>query len=126
MLGPALSGQDIGEHNNDPFLSHLFSVDRTGTDPLPLTSALAELPTFTPTAGVSTGLDLLAAAASAPSWGHHTSGRDEARPTAGEIGLNRPGPFNPTATLTPKVAITILEPEYVEMSEVTMDTPSRA
>ena len=64
---------------------------------------------------------MLAAAAS--SLGHHTSSRDEARPTVGEIGLNRLGPFNATAMLTPKVAKKILELEYVEMSDITLDAP---
>ena len=48
----------------------------------------------------------------------------------GNVGLNKPGPFNPAATLAPKVAKKILELDFVEMAEVTIDavpepTPGR-
>ena len=85
----------------------LCSADRMGSDTHShaTTSALADLPTFTPTAGFHTGLDLLAAAASSSS-----GDRPMARPTSGELGLTKPGPFNPAASLAPKVAKKILGP----------------
>ncbi len=42
----------------------------------------------------------------------------------GSGGLNKPGPFNPAATLAPKVAKKILELDFVEMAEV-KPTPGR-
>ena len=85
-----------------------------GSDSHATTSALADLRIFTPTAGFHTGLDLLAAAVSSSS-----GDRPMARPTSGELGLTKPGPFNPAAS---KVAKKILDLDFVEMSEVTMDT----
>ncbi len=75
--------------------------------------ALAEMPTFRPTSGC----DFLAAAASAG------NADDTAGHSTGAAHLNKPGPFNPVATLAPKVAKKVLELEFVDMSEVTMDTP---
>ncbi len=75
--------------------------------------ALAEMPTFRPTSGC----DLLAAAASAG------NADDTAGHSTGAAHLNKLGPFNPVATLAPKVAKKALELEFVDMSEVTMDTP---
>ncbi len=85
---------------------------------LPTLSALEGLPTFTPSAGSHTGLELLAAAASAPSA---TGDGPTVLQHKGDIGLNKPGPFNPAATLAPKVAKKILDLEFVEMAEVTID-----
>ncbi len=75
--------------------------------------ALAEMPTFRPTSGC----DFLAAAASAG------NADDTAGHSTGAAHLNKPRPFNPVATLAPKVAKKVLELEFVDMSEVTMDTP---
>ncbi len=77
--------------------------------------AHTRLPTFTPSAGaVSTGLELLAAAASST-----VSAGDaptiQVKP--GNYVLNKPGPFNPVATLAPRVAKNILELDFVEMAE---------
>ncbi len=80
--------------------------------------ALAELPTFTPTPGSGSGLDLLAAAAAKDGWVDDASGRN-----TGITPLSKMGPFNPAATLAPKVAKKVLGLEFVEMSEVTMDAP---
>ncbi len=82
-------------------------------------STLAGLPIFTPSAGPpSTGLELLAAAAS-------NSAVSDDPPTIrvepGDLGLNKPGPFNPAASLAPKVAKKILELDFVEMADVTID-----
>ncbi len=85
---------------------------------LPTLSALEGLPTFTPSADSHTGLELLAAAASAPSA---TGDGPTVLQHIGDIGLNKPGPFNPAATLAPKVAKKILDLEFVEMAEVTID-----
>ena len=81
----------------------VYSADRMGSDSHShaTTSALADLPTFTPTAGFHTGLDMLASAASSSS-----GDRPMARHTSGELGLTKPGPFNPAAPLAPKVAWT--------------------
>ena len=99
----------------------VYSADRMGSDSHShaTTSALADLPTFTPTAGFHTGLDMLASAASSSS-----GDRPMARPTSGELGLTKPGPFNPAAPLAPKVAMNILGLDFVEMSEVTMPEPA--
>ena len=69
-----------------------LDADLTGTDSLPLFSVPAELPTFTPTAGVDIDLNLLAAAASVE---RHAAGRSGSRLTAGEAALNRPTPSIP-------------------------------
>ena len=96
-------------------------ADHSGTDPP--SDTLAELPIFIPTARANTGLDLLAAAASGK-----PSATSQSIPPwiAGITPLNRAGPFNPAATLAPKVAKKVLELEFVDMSEVTMDTVQSA
>lgn len=83
---------------------------------------LPTLPLFTPSPGITSGLDMLAAAASA-SAGH-------TQPAAGTTTegnllvpavLTRQGPFNTAATLLSKVVRRILDLEFVEMSEVCID-----
>ncbi len=88
---------------------------------LPQADTLSHLPTFTPTTSTATlGLDLLAAAThplpSIPT--PHMLGsmlQAETRP------LTAQGPFNPTAALPAKVVKKILDLEFVEMAEVSLD-----
>ena len=62
-----------------------------------------------------TGLDLLAAVAAGSPSGTSSSG-----PKPGPL-LFGPGPHNPAATISGKVAKRILDLEFVEISEVTLD-----
>ena len=71
------------------------------------------MPTFNPSG--SSGLDLLAAAASATPQGP-TPTATIAPPSVGQ-----PGPFNLAASLPPKVVKKILDLEFVEMAELTTD-----
>lgn len=84
--------------------------------PLTLTSsapAVPLLPTFTPACPPQPGLDLLAAATSAiPDAPHATSIK---------VGITQPGPYNPAASLPSKVVKKILDLEFVEMTEITLD-----
>ncbi len=88
---------------------------------LPQANALSHLPTFTPTTSTATlGPNLLAAATqplpSIPT--PHMLGsmlQAETRP------LTAQGPFNPTAALPAKVVKKILDLEFVEMAEVSLD-----
>ena len=79
-------------------------------------------------ARINSALDLSAAAATAgssPSLLTPAVGLEPPRPA-----ITDPGPFNPAASLSPKVVKRILELEFVEMSEMTVDddtpqTPGR-
>lgn len=86
-----------------------------GVPPLPAT-----LPVFTPE-GSNAGLHLLASVASASTSTESrsvTPQQDFRVPTAG---LSQQGPYNPAAVLPPKVAKKVLELEFVEMSEISLD-----
>ena len=67
------------------------------------------------------GLQLLAAAATAAQG----KGKAKPKPPAAPTSLLRaPGPYNPAASLPPKIVKKLLELEFVEMSELTInDTP---
>ena len=83
-------------------------------------SSLPSVPVFTPApTTIHSGLDLLAPAATAG------SSLSLPTPTVGleppQPAITAPGPFNPAASLPPKVAKCILELEFVEMSEMTVD-----
>lgn len=84
---------------------------------MPDTARLPQMPLFSPSTTASTGLELLAAAASSA---QPTSHQKHARPTQCH-GLSTPGPYNPAASLPPKVVKKILDLEFVEMSELTAD-----
>jgi hypothetical protein len=71
------------------------------------------LPLFSPEQSAANGLGLLAAAAAA---------KDETA-LASSL-LSKPGPFNPAASLASKVLKRILDLDFVEMSEVTVDDMS--
>ena len=84
------------------------------------------LPTFTPSSGAAThhaGLDLLASAALT----HPLTSTGNPPPAhAGGLvppsgALSSQGPYHPAAVLPPKVAKKILDLEYVEMSEISLD-----
>ena len=87
---------------------------------MPSASSLPTVPVFMPApTTIHSGLDLLARAATAGSY------LSLLTPTAGSEppwpAVTAPGPFNPASSLSPKVVKCILELEFVEMPEVTVD-----
>lgn len=80
-------------------------------------SALATLPLFSPSHPGSSGLDMLAAAASATD----TALCPTAGAALGPLPLTSKGPFNPAAALSTKVVKRILDLEFVEMTELTIE-----
>ena len=86
-----------------------------GLGEMPDLSQLPVLPTFTPSPTAS-GLDILAAAAASNRVG---SGVTTPWPIAAP--LTSPGPYNPAASLSPKVVKKILDLEFIEMSELRGD-----
>ena len=79
---------------------------------------LPTLPTFTPAAGPSPGLDLLAAAAS----DHSSAGTSgSGAPAIPRLALHSTGPYNAAASLPPKAVKKIMSLEFVEMSELQGD-----
>ena len=83
-----------------------------------LNSANLPLLTFSASGPVS-GLDILAAAAASSSQSAPATLATAPPPLA--TSLNVPGPYNPAASLPPKVAKKILNLEFVEMSELRAD-----
>ena len=76
---------------------------------------------LTPAAG-SPGLDLLAkVAASAGTQDHNPNTGEAPRTLAAMQQLHTPGPFNPLAVLPGKVIKKILNLEFVEMAEISLD-----
>ena len=83
------------------------------------TSLPATLPTFSRAGGSTAGLNLLASAAQlVPPPTSVTGTPATLTPT---LGLLFKGPYNPAAVLPPKVAKKILDLEFVEMSEISLD-----
>ena len=81
---------------------------------MPSLDALPPLPMFTGAQPGPSGLDLLASAATAK---HH-----QQPPVASGIArLTGPGPYNPAASLPPKIVKKILDLEFVEMAELKAD-----
>lgn len=74
------------------------------------------MPVFAP-ATPQSGLDVLAAAATATASRPNASLIDTTRPPAGA----GPGPYNPAASLPPKVVKRILNLEFVEISDLRAD-----
>ena len=73
------------------------------------------MPTFSPGAGATPGLDLLAAAAGLPTW--------KAPPMpATMLGITSKGPYNPAASLPTRIVKRILELDFMEMAEVSYDS----
>ena len=90
---------------------------------MPPPSALPPIPLFSPDAAGGGGLELLAAAAATAS-AQTTSknlGTSQPRTSLTQQGLNSRGPFNPAASLSTRVVKRILELEFVDMAEVTVD-----
>ncbi len=98
-------------------LSHPNVYAAAGT--APTGAALAATPTFTPGPTAATGLDLLAAAVAATTTPGGQAPLTLAIP--GPHPLAQRGPYNPAAVIPAKVARKILELEFMEMSEVTLD-----
>ena len=89
------------------------SGEALGDQPDP--ASLPPLPTFVPTGGTpASGLDALTTVTD-----HPPKAGDQPRAPQGS--LHRPGPYNPAATLPPKVVRKILALEFVEMSELRGD-----
>ena len=78
------------------------------------------MPTFDPTGGAHSGLDVLASAAAQQSQKeeHQLVSTDG---SAGSRSLQSRGPYNPAATLPPKVVKKIMALEFVEMAELRAD-----
>ena len=76
---------------------------------------LPSMPTFMPTPAAAQGLELLAAAAAA------SSSKDPSS-TIPAHSLARSGPFNPATSLPAKLVRRILDLEFVEMSEISVDS----
>ena len=94
-------------------LPHTHPCSHHALDTAPR-SSLQAMPLFSPEQGSSHGLNLLAAAAATEKSGAEL-------PDASLSLLTKPGPFNPAASLGPKVVKRILDLEFVEMAEVTVD-----
>ena len=79
---------------------------------MPSASSLPTVPVFTPApTTIHSGLDLLASAATAGGYSSlltPAAGFEPPRPA-----VTAPGPFNPAASLSPKVVKCILELEFV-------------
>ena len=78
---------------------------------MPDPADLPPLPTFTVSGAANSGLDLLAVAAS-------TATSNPCLPAAA---LTTAGPYNPAASLPPKVVKKVLDLEFVEMTELRAD-----
>ena len=94
-------------------LSYLFLAGSDSQAPAqtaqqPIIDAPSMLPLFSPGLGAAHGLDMLAAAAANKSQAQTTDA-----PTMPL--LAKPGPFNPAASLAPKVVKRILDLDFVEM-----------
>lgn len=79
---------------------------------VPPSSSLSEMPTFNPSQGDTSGLELLAADAASSSV--PTSSPAPTTATQGQS-LMALGPFNPAAMLPTKLVKKILDLEFVEM-----------
>ena len=89
----------------------------------PATPLPPSLPTFTPAGSIpsSSGLSLLASVATGTLKKPRTV--DTKGSTTPAIHLYSKGPYNPAALLPTKVAKKILDLEFVEMAEITLDDP---
>ena len=106
---------------------HYPSMDHNGHYLFLCTGTLSDgvlaMPIFHPSPAAASGLDLLAAAAAATPT-HMTN------PATTTSLVSAPGPFNPAASMPMKVVKRILDMEFVEMSEISIDddttqTPGR-
>ena len=95
--------------------SSLTGPHTTERGSVPDPSRLSGVPTFTPSGGAPSGLEVLAAAAMADHTMPSSAAEDGLR------ALHRPGPYNPSAAVPPKVAKKLLALDFVEMSELRAD-----
>ena len=79
-------------------------------------SVMGSIPTFSPVNVSESGLDLLAAAAAASTVNPSIGG---VLPTLSQI--TKSGPYNPAAAIPARIVKRILELDFVELSEITMD-----
>ena len=96
--------------------SLFLTAGHSATDP----THLPPLPTFSPAVGSASGLDILAAATMGQPSLNNT------RPTTSDgaalpASLHSAGPYNPAASLPPKVVKKTLALEFVEMAELRGD-----
>lgn len=86
---------------------------------MPDPAQLPLVPTFDPAHGATNpgGLELLAAAAVSP----HIPPGDTTDLAAVAAAINKPGPYNPAATLPSRIVKRILDLEFVEMAELKGD-----
>ena len=115
-------------HSPAPLLHPTYpSPCITGHSISTMASTLSSFPLFSPSSR-SSGLDLLAAAASAANQHNITPKPAAPRPSHS---LHTAGTYNPAASLPPKVVKKILDLEFVEMSDISIiddelsQTPSR-
>ena len=90
------------------------STDAGGDGDLHLAGDLPTLPLFDPGTSIADGHRILADAVA-------TAKGKSRLPQAPMPLLTQPGPFNPAASLSTKVVKKILDLEFVEMSEITID-----
>ena len=89
--------------------------------PSPTPSTLGQIPTFNHSPATTTGLQLLAAAAASAPAPATAPPTPQSTASEGTFGLASPRPFNPTASLPPKLVKKILELDFVKMAEVSVD-----
>ena len=92
-----------------------------GLGVMPHPTQLPTIPTFNPTGGTTSGLDVLASAALQQSTVEGLHPTVPAEGGTSRQSLHNRGPYNPAATLPPKVVKKILALEYVEMVELRAD-----
>ena len=115
---PPLSSEGV---QCSPLLGPQVPQDRGWASYLHLPSTI---PHFTPSGGSGTGLDVLASAALSANPGNDLvppTSTGLATPQDKLAGLHTPGPYNPAASLPPKVVKKILALEFVEMAELRAD-----
>ena len=85
---------------------------------MPDPAQLPQLPVFSSTPTLPSGLDLLATAASSAQSG---TGPSQAYQSGAPASLHTTGPYNPAASLPPKIVKKVLDLEFVEMAELKAD-----
>ena len=104
---------------------HTWISPNTGTilGTLPPASALPPIPLFAPDPTTRSGLDLLASAAAVSPSIPATSQANSSTPTlpVQSQDLHARGPFNPAASLPARTVKRILDLEFIDMAELTID-----
>lgn len=107
-----------------PPLARFLTTGRitSGLGEIPDPTRLPAIPTFTLGTGSTTGSDILAALTNGqpPLSDSQPAGGDTAPPSSPHS-LHTMGPYNPAATIPPKVVKKILSLEFVEMAELRAD-----